>query len=76
MSKQSILAKHLFFHSRVTGYDLKTEAGRHAFLEKQCHVLVTVILTLTREDAREMERLKEQRGAYQFVGVAKTPKLG
>lgn len=70
LSKQSILAKHLYFHPPVTGYDLKTEAGRQAFLEQQCHLLVTV--TLTREEAREMERLKEQSGAYQFVGVTKT----
>ena len=71
LSKQSILAKHLYFHSPVTGYDLKTEAGRQAFLDQQCHLLVTV--TLTREEAREMERLKEQSGAYQFVGVTRTP---
>ncbi|MFC6340098.1 hypothetical protein [Pseudomonas karstica] len=74
MSKQSILAKHLFFRSPVTGFDLKTEAGRQVFLEQRCHVLVTV--TLTREEAREMERLKEQSGAYPFVGVTKTPELG
>ena len=69
MSKQSILAKHLFFFSPDTGFDLKTEAGRQAFLEQRCHVLVTV--TLTREEAREMELLKERSGAYQFVGVTK-----
>jgi hypothetical protein len=68
MSKQSILAKHLFFFSD-TGFDLKTESGRQAFLEQQCHVFVTV--TLTREEAREMELLKERSGAYQFVGVTK-----
>lgn len=69
MSKQSILAKHLFFFSQDTGFDLKNEAGRQAFLEQRCHVVVTV--TSTREEAREMELLKERSGAYQFVGVTK-----
>ena len=69
LSKQSILAKHLFFQTPVTGYDLKTEAGRQCFLEQRCHLLITV--TLTRHEAREMEKLKEQSGAYQFVGDTK-----
>jgi hypothetical protein len=74
MSKQSILAKHLFFHSPTPGYDLKTESGRQSFLEQRCHVLV--IVTSTREEAREMEKLKEQSGAYQFVGVTQAHRLG
>ena len=73
MCEQSILAKHLFFHSPVTGYNLKTEAGRQYFLEQQCHVLV--IVTSTREEAREMERLKEQSGVYQFVGITQAHRL-
>lgn len=68
-SKQSILAKHLYFYAQANGYDLKTENGRQEYLEHCCHVLITP--TLTREDARTMERLKEQSGVYKFVGLTK-----
>jgi hypothetical protein len=67
MSKQSILAKHLFFYSQGLGYDLKSEAGRQAFLEQRCHVLVKV--TSTREEARKLEKQMERSGAYRFVGM-------
>jgi hypothetical protein len=67
MSKQSILAKHLFFYSPATGFDLKTEAGRQAFLEQRCHILVKV--TSTREEARELERDMEQSATYRFMGI-------
>lgn len=68
MSKQSILAKHLFFYSREPGFDLKSEAGRQAFLEQRCHILVKV--TSNREEARELEKHMERSGAYRFVGLA------
>lgn len=75
MSKQSILAKHLFFSVRWPGYDLQTEAGRQSFLEHRCHVVVTV--TLTRKDARKIEIIKEQSGQYLFLGVtsARSPNV-
>lgn len=55
---QSILAKHLVFQTPVNCYDLKTEAGRQSFLEQRYHLLVTV--TLSRHEAREMEKLKDE----------------
>lgn len=65
-SKQSILAKHLYFSLPVLGYDLKTEIGRQRYLEERCHLLIT--LTETREEAREMERTEENSGDYRFGG--------
>ncbi|MCY1397169.1 hypothetical protein D3C76_545980 [compost metagenome] len=65
-SKQSILAKHLFFFSPVDGYDLKTEVGRQEFLEDRCFVLFRV--TETREEAKAIEQLKEADGGFSFVG--------
>ncbi|WP_166360202.1 hypothetical protein [Pseudomonas akapageensis] len=67
-SKQSILAKHLYFSSPVEGYDLKTETGRQAFLEECCYVLFRV--TSTREEARAIERQREADGGFSYVGRA------
>ncbi|MGY3323879.1 hypothetical protein [Pseudomonas fluorescens] len=66
VSKQSILAKHLFFSGQVPGYDLQTEAGRQCYLEEKCHILITP--TTTRDEARAIERVKEKSGAYRFEG--------
>lgn len=65
-SKQSILTKHLFF-AKAEGYDLKSEAGRRAFLEERCYILFRT--TATREEARELERRKEVSGGFRFVGL-------
>ncbi|UZE15917.1 hypothetical protein LOY70_18570 [Pseudomonas sp. B21-054] len=69
ISKQSILAKHLYFSPPVLGYDLQTEIGRQRYLEERCHLLIT--LTRTREEARDMERPKEKSGDYRFGGRVK-----
>jgi hypothetical protein len=68
VSKQSVLAKHLFFSAPVEGYDLKTEVGRQAFLDECCYVLFLV--TSNREEARAIERVKEASGAFSYVGRA------
>lgn len=66
-SKQSILAKHLYFDSSITRkYDLKTESGRASWLEDECHVVIQY--TQSREEARELEREKEASGMYRYVG--------
>ena len=65
VSKQSILAKHLFFDQR-TNYDLKTELGRQRFLHTECYVLF--LPTRTRAEAREMERQFEREGRFRYVG--------
>jgi hypothetical protein len=65
-SRQSILAKHLYFARTIDGYSLETEAGRQAFLEECCYI--TFIVTTTREEARALERLKEASGAFRFAG--------
>lgn len=66
-SKQSILAKHLYFDSTLTTkYDLKSEIGRVSFLENEC--LVKCQYTSTKDEARELERIKEVSGNYRYVG--------
>lgn len=66
-SKQSILAKHLYFDSSITRkYDLTTESGRASWLEDECHVIIRY--TQSREEARELEREKEASGMYRYVG--------
>lgn len=66
-SKQSILAKHLYFDSSIaTDFDLTSEAGRKKFLIQCCHLIVSE--TETRELAREIERQKEANGEYRYVG--------
>lgn len=65
-SKRSILAKHLYFANPVTGFDLTTEQGRQQFLLKKCYLQFQV--TSTREEARELEKVLEAEGRFQFVG--------
>lgn len=64
-STQSILTKHLYFSPSPAGYDLKSEAGRQAFLEEQCRIQFQV--TQTREEAREMEKILERSGGFAFA---------
>ena len=65
VSKKSILAKHLYFDERIAPeYDLKSEAGRRRFLEERC--IVTVQVTDTREQAREIERSLEADGLFRY----------
>lgn len=66
-SKQSILAKHLYFDSSIsTEYDLTSEQGRQTFLNEFCHLII--LETETREEARRIEREKEAMGGYRYVG--------
>lgn len=67
VSKQSILAKHLYFDSSLTSeYDLTTEIGRQSFLQQCCYVLIDE--KSSREEAREVERMLERSGKYRYVG--------
>jgi len=66
-SKQSILAKHLYFDSSITQkYDLKTEYGRVGWLENECHIIIRY--TNSRDEARELEKVQEASGVYRYVG--------
>lgn len=66
-SKQSILAKHLYFDSSIsTECDLKSEKGRQKFLNEFCCLIISE--TDTREEARRIERQKEAMGGYRYVG--------
>jgi hypothetical protein len=66
-SKRSILAKHLYCDSSLTSeFDLKTEAGRSAFLVKKCYI--TFSITETREEARRLERQRELEGRFRYTG--------
>ncbi|WP_444914531.1 hypothetical protein [Microbulbifer sp. TRSA007] len=71
-SKQSILAKHLFFDSKITndyadrGYNLKTEVGRCSFLNECCRLKFTV--TESREEAKINEKRLGASGKYRYVG--------
>lgn len=65
-SKQSILAKHLYFDSSLDEcYDLKTEKGRQQFLIERCHILFSI--TCSREEARELERDLEKSSSFRYV---------
>lgn len=67
VSKQSILAKHLYFDSSVAqGYDLTIEQDRVRWLENECYI--TVKYTRSREEARKLEKIKEANGHYRYVG--------
>jgi len=69
-SKQSILAKHLYFDRELThDYDLSSEAGRRGFLEDCCEVRIRP--TATREEARELEKQREATGLFRYTGRVK-----
>lgn len=66
-SKQSILAKHLFFDGSITSkYDLKTEEGRRSFLEHEC--VVRYVCTADRNAARTLEQRRERSRKYRYCG--------
>lgn len=67
-SKQSILAKHLYFDRSIAPrYALRTEAGRVAFLAEQCEFRFRV--TASSEAAREIERVLEATKVYRYQGL-------
>jgi hypothetical protein len=66
-SKESILAKHLYYDtSLVADYDLRSEAGRRMFLKEKCYFIFE--LTANRAEARELEKLREDRSQFRYVG--------
>jgi excinuclease UvrABC nuclease subunit len=66
-SKGSILAKHLFFDGGITtAYNLRTEAGRRAFLQNRCRIRVTYCASV--EEALALERRLASRIAYRYCG--------
>lgn len=65
VSKSSILAKHLFFDSEIApNYDLRSESGRRAFLERECRVIVHYCAT--REKARRIEKKRETEIEFRY----------
>jgi hypothetical protein len=69
-SKQSILAKHLYFDRTITSdYDLRTEEGRRNFLINEC--AVAYVGTSDRMAARELERKLEANRSYRYLGRAR-----
>jgi len=68
--KRSILGKHLYYDEEIApGYDLKTQAGRQAFLRENC--TLRVLLTQTRAEARELEKQWEATGQFRYVGLVR-----
>ncbi|WP_301836168.1 hypothetical protein [Pseudidiomarina terrestris] len=69
-SKQSILAKHLYFDRSLTeDYDLETEVGRQNFLAHQTYLLVTY--TDTRDEALRLEKIAEAFDIWRYQGRVK-----
>lgn len=67
LSKQSILAKHLYYDSEIApAFDLTTELGRQRFLQTEC--VVHYEYTATRDAAREFEKRREASGRFRYVG--------
>lgn len=66
-SKSSVLAKHLFYDNSLTSdYDLRTQAGRQAFLLERCYFLVEYTSVI--ETARAAEKVRELSGKFRYVG--------
>jgi hypothetical protein len=69
-SKQSILAKHLYFDSSLThNNDLKTESGRRNFLTKETYLLITY--THDRKEAERLEKIAERADMWRYKGRVK-----
>jgi len=67
LSKESILAKHLYYDSTVTKeYNLATENGRKAFLSDKCYIRFKE--TETKAEARRMEKQLEMSGQFRYIG--------
>ena len=70
LSKQSILAKHLYYDEVITtNFDLKSEIGRREFLKSCCEIEVK--FTNAKEDARLLENKLEATGSFRYVGPVK-----
>lgn len=69
-SKQSILAKHLYFDRALTeNYDLETEVGRQNLLAHETYLLVTY--TPTRDEALRLEKIAEASNIWRYQGRVK-----
>lgn len=67
VSKQSILAKHLYYDkSLAPDYDLTTQAGRQTFLLERCYIVFEHMPT--RECARNLEAALESQKLFRYVG--------
>jgi hypothetical protein len=67
-SKQSILAKHLYYDGEITSeYDLTSEAGRTKFLCDCCYIKFKV--ASSNADAKKLERISELTGLFRYVGT-------
>lgn len=65
ISKSSILAKHLYFDKSITtGYNLKTQEGRNAFLIKNCYIEFEY--TENRDEAKQLEIELEASGLFRY----------
>ena len=68
-SKQSILAKHLFFDRTIAPrHNLKNEGDRRGFLRDDC-IVCYAPMPLTQAKARES--LREKSGKFRYVGRAR-----
>lgn len=69
-SKQSILAKHLYFDTALTkAFNLKSEQGRHDFLKQETYLLITVTSNI--EEARRLEKIAESSDMWRYKGRVK-----
>jgi len=66
-SHRSILAKHLYFDRSIAPrYDLRSEAGRQEFLEKNCRIRIK--FTSSGAAARRIEKQQERSGRFRYRG--------
>ncbi len=66
-SKQSILAKHLYYDKSLSNeYNLKHEDGRKQFLEYRCHIKFKI--TMTKDIARSLEKQRENSDRFRYTG--------
>jgi len=69
-SNQSILAKHLYFDSKIApNFDLTKEKDRQIFLEEQCYIKFKY--TTTKLTARKIEIEKEKED-FRYIGKVKS----
>jgi len=68
-SNQSILAKHLYFDTKIApSFDLTKEEDRKIFLEEHCYIKFKY--TTTKQDARKIEIEKEKED-FRYIGKVK-----
>jgi len=66
-SKQSILAKHLYYDKSIAkDFDLTTEQGRQQFLCERCFIIFETMKS--KDDAHKKEQLYESERKYRYYG--------